>query len=134
MHPRAGRLIADRRSPLLFEALLMEPLSFDVVNQKPTTYFLGRVVRKNLVRQTKTGFNVPVYVLEYLLGKYCSSTDLEVIARGLEYVRDTRSRNYEVLPVDADIVLAAVGIDDIPELHDRIIMTTARYLGVPILA
>jgi predicted ATP-dependent Lon-type protease len=112
----------------------MEPLSFDVVNQKPTTYFLGRVVRKNLVRQTKTGFNVPVYVLEYLLGKYCSSTDLKVIARGLEYVRDTRSRNYEVLPVDADIVLAAVGIDDIPELHDRIIMTTARYLGVPILA
>jgi PIN domain nuclease of toxin-antitoxin system len=43
------------------------------------------------------------------------------------------SHGYEALPVDADIVLAAVGIDDIPELHDRIIVATSRYLGVPIL-
>ena len=45
----------------------------------------------------------------------------------------SRSRNYEVVPVDADVTLAAVGIDDVPELHDRIIVATARYLGVPIL-
>ncbi len=44
-----------------------------------------------------------------------------------------RSRNYEVVPVDASVVLAAVDIDDVPELHDRIIVATARYLGVPIL-
>ena len=43
------------------------------------------------------------------------------------------SHGYEALPVDADIVLAAVGIDDIPELHDRIVVATSRYLGVPIL-
>ena len=52
----------------------------DGLDQKLTAHFAGRVVRKDLVRQTKTGFNVPVYVLEYLLGKYCSSTDPEVIA------------------------------------------------------
>lgn len=45
----------------------------------------------------------------------------------------SRSRNYTIVPVDADITLAAVGVDDVPELHDRIIVATARYLGVPIL-
>jgi len=66
----------------------------DSLDEKLTAHFPGRVVRKDLVRQTKTGFNVPVYVLEYLLGKYCSSTDPEVIEQGMEYVRDTLSRNY----------------------------------------
>jgi ATP-dependent Lon protease len=66
----------------------------DPLDEKLTAHFPGRVVRKDLVRQTKSGFNVPVYVLEYLLGKYCSSTDPEIIAQGLEYVRDTLSRNY----------------------------------------
>ena len=45
----------------------------------------------------------------------------------------SRASNYEVVPVDADVTLAAVGIDDVPELHDRIIVATARYLNVPIL-
>jgi ATP-dependent Lon protease len=66
----------------------------DALDTKLTAHFPGRVVRKDLVRQIKTGFNVPVYVLEYLLGQYCSSTDPEVIAQGLEYVRETLSRNY----------------------------------------
>lgn len=66
----------------------------DALDEKLARRFPGRVVRKDLVRQTKTGFNVPVYVLEYLLGQYCSSTDPEVIAEGLEHVRDTLSRNY----------------------------------------
>ena len=48
-------------------------------------------------------------------------------------VRVSRSRNYKVLPVDSDVTLAAVGIDDVPDLHDRIIVASARYLGVPIL-
>lgn len=43
------------------------------------------------------------------------------------------ARNYAVVPVDSDIVLAAVHIDDVPELHDRIIVATARFLDVPIL-
>lgn len=47
--------------------------------------------------------------------------------------RMTRSVNYEIVPVNTDVVLAAVGVDDVPELHDRIIVATARYLGVQIL-
>ena len=45
----------------------------------------------------------------------------------------THSRNYEIVPIDADIVLAAIGIKDVPELHDRILAATAVHLGVPIL-
>jgi len=45
----------------------------------------------------------------------------------------SRASNYKVVPVDADVTLAAVGIDDVPDLHDRIIVATARHLGVPIL-
>jgi PIN domain nuclease of toxin-antitoxin system len=43
------------------------------------------------------------------------------------------SRNFEVVPVDTNVTLAAVGIDDVADLHDRIIVASARYLGVPIL-
>jgi ATP-dependent Lon protease len=66
----------------------------DSVDEKLATHFLGRVVRKDLVRQMKSGFNVPIYVLEYLLGKYCSSTDPEIVSQGLTYVRETLSQNY----------------------------------------
>jgi PIN domain nuclease of toxin-antitoxin system len=45
----------------------------------------------------------------------------------------SRASNYEVISVDADVILAAVGIDDVPELHDRMLVATARHLGVPIL-
>lgn len=69
-------------------------LGLDELDRKLATAFPGRVVRKDLVHQTKAGFNVPIYVLEYLLGQYCSSTDAEVVAKGLEYVRQTLSQNY----------------------------------------
>jgi ATP-dependent Lon protease len=69
-------------------------VDLDALDRKLADAFPGRVVRKDLVRQTKSGFNVPIYVLEYLLGQYCASTDPEVVAKGLEYVRDTLSRNY----------------------------------------
>jgi len=45
----------------------------------------------------------------------------------------SRSVNYEIVPVSADVVLAAADVDDVPELHDRIIVGTAQWLGVPIL-
>jgi ATP-dependent Lon protease len=69
-------------------------LELDAIDQKLTAAFPGRVVRKDLVRTVKGGFNVPVYVLEYLLGKYCSSTDPDIIAEGLEYVRQTLAQNF----------------------------------------
>jgi ATP-dependent Lon protease len=69
-------------------------LQLDPLDRKLVEALPGRVVRKDLVHQTKSGYNVPVYVLEYLLGQYCSSTDPEVVEKGLDYVRQTLSRNY----------------------------------------
>ena len=43
------------------------------------------------------------------------------------------SSNYEIVPVDADIALTAIDVDDVPDLHDRIIVATAVHLGVSIL-
>ncbi len=72
----------------------MDTPVFDELDQTLNDVLPGRVVRKDLLQQMKSGFNVPVYVLEYLLGQYCSSTDPEVVEKGLEYVRQTLSRNY----------------------------------------
>ncbi len=61
----------------------------DTLDQKLIEAFPGRVVRKDLVHKLKVGFTIPVYVLEYLLGKYCSTTDEEEIRKGLELVCKT---------------------------------------------
>ena len=61
--------------------------TLDVLDVKLAETFGGRVVRKDLVKKTKVGFNIPVYVLEYLLGRYCSSTDPSIVAEGLEHVK-----------------------------------------------
>ncbi|HNT24192.1 MAG TPA: protease Lon-related BREX system protein BrxL [Anaerolineales bacterium] len=60
--------------------------TFDELDRKATQAFAGRVVRKDLVRQVKVGSNVPVYVLEYLLGKYCATDDPASIEAGLRLV------------------------------------------------
>ena len=57
-----------------------------VIDQKLQQFFDGKVVRKDLTKKIKEGANVPVYVLEFLLGQYCSSDDTEVIESGVENV------------------------------------------------
>jgi ATP-dependent Lon protease len=64
-----------------------EAVIIDALDQKLADAFPGRVVRKDLVHRLKVGFSVPVYVLEYLLGKYCSSTDESEISQGLQLVK-----------------------------------------------
>lgn len=73
---------------------MQQTFILDELDHKLADAFPGRVVRKDLVQKTKAGFNVPIYVLEFLLGQYCSSTDPDVVKKGLEYVRQTLSRNY----------------------------------------
>src|SRR6266567_1156174 len=63
------------------------------LDQKKNEVFGGRVVRKDLVRKVKVGANVPVYVLEYLLGKYCATDDPQAIEAGLRLVNTTISDN-----------------------------------------
>ena len=57
-------------------------MEFDDLDRKLTAVFPGKVVRKDLLHQIKGGENVPSYVLEYLLGKYCASDDPEEIRLG----------------------------------------------------
>lgn len=56
--------------------------------------FAGRVVRKDLTTTIKQGANVPVYVLEYLLGMYCASDDEDQIAEGMQRVKSVLADNY----------------------------------------
>lgn len=59
------------------------------LDEKVTDVFAGKVVRKDLVRQVKVGANVPTYVLEYLLGKYCATDDPVAVEAGLRLVNNT---------------------------------------------
>ena len=65
----------------------------DALDRKANDAFPGRVVRKDLVRQIKVGANVPVYVLEYLLGKYCATDDPVAVEAGLRLVNTTLADN-----------------------------------------
>lgn len=60
--------------------------SLDALDRLANDAFPGRVVRKDLLRRAKVGANVPVYVLEYLLGKYCASDDPDAVEVGLQEV------------------------------------------------
>jgi ATP-dependent Lon protease len=66
----------------------------DALDTKLTQTFAGRVVRKDLLHQIKGGENVPSYVLEYLLGKYCASDDDNEIRIGIDAVKETLRTNY----------------------------------------
>ena len=66
----------------------------DALDDKANRLFAGKVVRKDLVRKVKVGANVPVFVLEFLLGKYCASSDEIAIQMGLQVVNDTLANNY----------------------------------------
>ena len=66
----------------------------DALDDKANRLFAGKVVRKDLVRKVKVGANVPVFVLEFLLGKYCASSDELAIQMGLQVVNDTLADNY----------------------------------------
>ncbi|WP_295444846.1 protease Lon-related BREX system protein BrxL [uncultured Thiodictyon sp.] len=71
-----------------------ETMARDALDDKVNRVFAGKVVRKDLVRKVKVGANVPVFVLEYLLGKYCASSDEMAIQMGLQVVNDTLADNY----------------------------------------
>lgn len=72
-----------------------------------TTHFAGKVVRKDLTKLIKEGANVPVYVLEYLLGMYCASTDEATIQNGMTMVKRILAENY-VRPDEAEKIKSKV--------------------------
>ncbi len=75
------------------------------LNEKLNKYFQGKIVRKDLTKKIKEGANVPVYVLEYLLGMYCSSTEEERINEGVNNVKTILSDNF-VRPDEAQKIIS----------------------------
>ena len=75
------------------------------IKQKLRQYYDGRIVRKDLTKSIREGANVPVYVLEYLLGQYCNSDDEEIIEEGVENVKRILRDNY-VRPDEAQKILS----------------------------
>lgn len=73
----------------------------DEINRKLRVNFDGKIVRKDLTKSIKEGANVPVYVLEFLLGQYCSSEDETVIEEGVNNVKRILADNY-VRPDEAE--------------------------------
>ena len=77
------------------------------IRQKLKDHFPGKIVRKDLTKKIKEGANVPVYVLEFLLGQYCSSDDEEIVKAGVENVKKILSANF-VRPDEAQKVLSVL--------------------------
>ncbi|MDD6488250.1 MAG: protease Lon-related BREX system protein BrxL [Clostridia bacterium] len=77
------------------------------INKKLRACFDGKIVRKDLTKSIKEGANVPVYVLEFLLGQYCNSDDSSVIEEGVNTVKHILSDNY-VRPDEAQKILSVL--------------------------
>ena len=75
------------------------------INRKLRRVFDGRIVRKDLTKKIKEGTNVPVYVLEFLLGQYCNSDDPNVVETGVNNVKRILADNY-VRPDEAQKILS----------------------------
>lgn len=75
------------------------------LRRKLRSNFDGRIVRKDLTKKIKEGANVPVYVLEFLLGQYCSSDDETIIEQGVQNVKRILADNF-VRPDEAQKILS----------------------------
>ena len=85
-------------------------------------HFPGKVVRKDLTKLVKEGANVPVYVLEYLLGSYCASNDEAVILEGLQTVKKVLAENY-VRPDEAEKVKSTIRERGSLKIIDKVTVT-----------
>lgn len=77
----------------------------EIIKGKLREHFDGKIVRKDLTKKIKEGANVPTYVLEFLLGQYCSTDDDEIVSKGVENVKRILADNY-VRPDESEKVLS----------------------------
>lgn len=81
--------------------------SSEIIKEKLRANFDGKIVRKDLTKKIKEGANVPVYVLEFLLGQYCSSDDPEIVENGVQTVKRILADNF-VRPDEAQKILSVL--------------------------
>jgi ATP-dependent Lon protease len=94
-------------------------LMSDHIDQKAAEAFPGLVVRKDLLRRVRSAYGVPMFVIEFLLGKYCASTDPDLIEEGLEFVRETLRSKY-VKPDERELVKARIKQQTTFEIIDKV--------------
>lgn len=102
----------------------------DALDSKLIEIFDGKLVRKDLLQRIKKGTNVPTFVLEFLLARYCASDDEDEIQAGLEAVLETLSDNY-VRPDESNAAQSKVATKGrhsfIDKVHVRYIETQRRH-------
>lgn len=89
------------------------------IDKKLNDCFAGKIVRKDLTKLIREGANVPVYVLEYLLGMYCASADEDDIRYGVDKVKRVLAENY-VRPDEAERVKAKIRENGSFKIIDKI--------------
>lgn len=108
------------------------PIILDELDHLANESFPGLVVRKDLMRRMRSAFGVPAFVIEFLLGKYCASTDEDTINEGLEFVRETLASKY-VKPDEREAVKSAIKQHTTYEIIDKIdvklVETHDKYWG-----
>ncbi len=99
----------------------------DAIRRKLRQHFDGKIVRKDLTKHIKEGANVPIYVLEYLLGQYCNSDDEEIIQSGVESVKHILADNF-VRPDESEKVLSKLRQRGSMRIIDRVTVSlNLRY-------
>ncbi len=96
--------------------------SNEFLNLRLRTHFDGRIVRKDLTKSIKGGANVPTYVLEFLLGQYCSSDDPQIVEEGVKNVKHILAENY-VRPDESQKVLSQLRMRGSHTVIDMITVT-----------
>ena len=96
-----------------------EPIQLDDLDHLANEAFPGLVVRKDLLRRMRASFGVPAFVIEFLLGKYCASTDDEAIEEGLQFVRETLASKF-AKPHEREAVKSTIKQHSSYEVIDKI--------------
>ena len=96
-----------------------QPIVLDELDGLANEAFPGLVVRKDLLRRVRSAYGVPMFVIEFLLGKYCASTDPNVIEEGLGFVRETLRSKY-VKPDERELVKARIKQHTTFEIIDKV--------------
>lgn len=99
------------------------------LDKKLNDVFAGRVVRKDLAKKIKEGINVPIYVLEYLLGSYCATDDEDGIREGVKQVKKILAENY-VRPDEAETVKFKITEKGYYTVIDRVTVNVDVELGI----
>lgn len=94
-------------------------LETDELDAKVVERFRGKIVRKDLTALMKRGANVPTFVLEYLLGMYCSTDDDEAVAQGVARIRRILTENY-VRPDESEAIKSKIRENGVYTIIDKV--------------